>query len=444
MVRLRYFKGLILSDFSAPGLTWNDELKSYIGYASKYRDIVFYFKRSGVKVEDSVLDLLPFPIITDKIKLRTYQEEALHTWYRNKRGIIVLPTGAGKTAIGLKAIALIRQASLIVVPTLDLLDQWYEAVKEFLGVEAGRIGGNFDELKGITIITYDSAYTRVESLGNKFALVIFDEVHHLPSEGYSNIAYGLAAPYRLGLTATPKRGDGRDSLYPSLVGPIVYEVSLKELKGKYLSNFTIHRIYVKLTEEEEKEYTHYRNILNNFLRKRNLKLNSLEDFNRLVRIAARDKEAREALLAWHEAFKIAVNSKAKIEKLREILSELKDEKIIIFTRNTAMAYEISRRFLIPAITYKTPKDERLEILEKFKSNEYKVIVSSNVLDEGINVPDASVGIVIGGYGTSRQFIQRLGRILRKKENKIARLIEIVTRGTSDYNLSKRRRLDVTF
>ncbi|QXJ33255.1 DEAD/DEAH box helicase family protein [Saccharolobus shibatae] len=439
MVRLRYFKGLLLSDFSAPGLTWNDEFKCYIGQANRYREVLSYYKRSHVEVEDSVLELLPFPLIVDRIRLREYQQEALYAWLKSKLGIIVIPTGGGKTVIGLKAIALIRLATLIIVPTIDLLQQWYENIRELLGVEAGRVGGGYDELKGITVITYDSAYTQLEKIGNKFGLVIFDEVHHLPSEGYSIIAQGLAAPYRLGLTATPERSDGRHKLYPSLVGPVVYRITVSNLVGKYLSSFETQRIYVNLTEDEEKLYRHYRGILRKFLSQRNLKLKSLNDFNRLVRLAVKDKEAREALLAWHEALKIAVNSKAKLEKLKDLLKELNGEKIIIFTRNTSMAYEISRLFLIPAVTYKTNKQERIEILEKFRSGKYNVIVTSSVLDEGIDVPDASIGIVLGGYGTSRQFIQRLGRILRKKENKKARLIEIITKGTSDYNLSKRRR-----
>lgn len=233
MVYLSYFKGLLICDVSAPGLSWSEELKAYIGPASKYRDLIFYFKRSNVEVQDKVLDLLPFPIIDDKIQLRKYQEDALLKWFRTRQGIIVLPTGAGKTVIGLKAIALIKQATLIVVPTLDLLQQWYESIKKLLNVEAGRIGGGFDEIKGITVATYDSTYTRLESIGNKFALVIFDEVHHLASEGYSIIAQGLASPYRLGLTATPERSDGRHSLYPSLVGPIVYTITFSELAGKF-------------------------------------------------------------------------------------------------------------------------------------------------------------------------------------------------------------------
>lgn len=241
------------------------------------------------------------------------------------------------------------------------------------------------------------------------------------------------------MTATPERSDGRHKLYPSLVGPLVYRITVSNLVGKYLSSFEIQRIYVNLTEDEEKLYRYYRGILKKFLSQRNLKLKSLNDFNRLLRLAVKDKEAREALLAWHEALKIAVNSKAKLEKLKDLLKELNGEKIIIFTRNTSMVYEISRLFLIPAVTYKTNKQERIEILEKFRSGKYNVIVTSSVLDEGIDVPDASIGIVLGGYGTSRQFIQRLGRILRKKENKKARLIEIITKGTSDYNLSKRRR-----
>lgn len=89
------------------------------------------------------------------------------------------------------------------------------------------------------------------------------------------------------------------------------------------------------------------------------------------------------------------------------------------------------------MTYKTSKDERFEILSKFKEGNYRVIVASTVFDEGVDIPDAEIAIIMGGYGTKRQFIQRLGRILRGRGKK-ALLIEIVTKGTADYRLSKRR------
>ncbi|BFH72131.1 DEAD/DEAH box helicase [Sulfurisphaera javensis] len=438
MVYLRYFKGLILSDAFAPGMKWSDELKAYTSLAYKYREIRKYFLDKGVQLEENVIDALPFPLIKDKIQLRDYQEEAIKAWMKEKRGIIVLPTGAGKTQVALKIISLLRVSTLIIVPTIDLINQWRERIEKYLGISPGVIGGGEDSLKGITVITYDSAYIRAEELGNKFILLIFDEVHHLPSEGYSTMAQLFASPYRLGLTATPERDDGKHELYPILVGPVVYRKNFEELAGKYIAKFRIQKIYVSLTDEEKQKYKELRKKLKDYLDSRGLKLQSLDDFHKLVKLAAKDKEAREALLAWHESLNIAVNSVSKIEKLREILNEFKDEKIIIFTRDTQMAYEISRRFLIPVVTYKTNKDEREEILQKFRDNIYRVIVASTVFDEGVDVPDASLAVVLGGYGTKRQFLQRLGRILRKKE-KEALMIEIVTKGTADYRLSKKRR-----
>lgn len=435
---LRYFKGLILSDAYAPGMKWSDELKSYTSLASKYMEIKKYFLDNGVIVEERVFDTIPFPIIEDKIELRDYQAEAVKSWLRLKRGIIVLPTGSGKTQVALKIISTLKVPTLIIVPTIDLINQWMDRVRKYLNFDPGVIGGGEDTLKGITIITYDSAYTRAEELGNKFLLLVFDEVHHLPSEGYSMMAQLFASPFRLGLTATPEREDGRDKLYPILVGPIVYRKEFKELSGKYIAKFKVLRVYTSLTEDEEKRYKELRKRLKDFLRSRKIELKSLSDFHKLVRLAARDREAREALLAWHESLSLAVNSRAKIDKLKELLMQYKDEKILIFTRDTQMAYEISRRFFIPVVTYKTDKEERAEILEKFSKNEYKVIVSSTVFDEGVDVPDASIAIVLGGYGTKRQFLQRLGRILREKE-KEALMIEIVTKGTADYRLSKKRR-----
>jgi superfamily II DNA or RNA helicase len=419
-------------------MKWSEELKTYVTFAYKYREIKSYFINEGVQVKEHVFDTLPFPLIEENIELRDYQEEAVRAWLKNgKRGVVVLPTGSGKTLVALKIISLLKVPTLIVVPTIDLMNQWAEAVRAKLRAEVGMIGGGEDSLKGITVITYDSAYTRAEELGNKFLLLVFDEVHHLPSEGYSLIAKLFASPYRLGLTATPERDDGRHSLYPDLVGPIVYQKGVKELAGKYIANFEIKRIYVRMTDEEKEKYKELRKKLKDFLDSRGLSLKSLDDFHNLVKLAVRDKEAREALLAWHESLRIAVNSRAKIEKLRELLREFKDEKVLIFTRDTQLAYDVSKEFLIPVVTYKTDKDERKEILQKFKEDIYRVIVASTVFDEGVDVPDASVAIVLGGYGTKRQYLQRLGRILRGKDKK-ALLIEIITKGSADYRLSKRR------
>ncbi|MBS7619597.1 DUF790 family protein, partial [Candidatus Bathyarchaeota archaeon] len=115
-------------------------------------------------------------------------------------------------------------------------------------------------------------------------------------------------------------------------------------------------------------------------------------------------------------------------------------KTIIFTQYNSMVYRISREMLIPAITHQTPREEREDILRKFSSGEYRRIVTSKVLEEGVDVPDASLAVILSGTGSSRSFIQRLGRVLRKKEKK-AKLIELVSVGTVETRLSKRRKQD---
>jgi len=195
---------------------------------------------------------------------------------------------------------------------------------------------------------------------------------------------------------------------------------------------------VDLTPDEQKLYRREYDVFANYLRRKRVVLRSPEDFRRFIMRTGVDPEAREALLARNKALKTALNSEAKINALGEFLQVYSQEKILIFTRYNQLVYRISRRFLIPAITYQTPREERKEILEKFKAGEYRAIVTSQVLDEGVDVPDASVGFILGGTGSSREYIQRLGRILRKKRGKQAKLIEIVARETVETRISQRR------
>ena len=152
----------------------------------------------------------------------------------------------------------------------------------------------------------------------------------------------------------------------------------------------------------------------------------------------RDPRAREALLARNRALKLAMNSKEKIQALGKQLYANMNEKTLIFTLHTDLVYAVSRRFLIPAITYLTPKEERREILENFRKGKYNTIVTSQVLDEGIDVPDAAVGYILSGTGSTRAYIQRLGRLLRKVEGKQARLVEIISKETMEVRMSRRR------
>ena len=150
-----------------------------------YRNIVEFLKQSEIVCDDYVLELIPSPnILIDNKKvhltLREYQQKALDNWVKvGKRGCVVLPTGAGKTIIGVRAIEIVNSASIVIVPTIDLMDQWTSVIsKYFPDTKVGNLGGGIDDIEPITVSTYDSAYLRASVLGNKFALMIFDEVHH--------------------------------------------------------------------------------------------------------------------------------------------------------------------------------------------------------------------------------------------------------------------------
>jgi len=442
MIRLLFDRGTLLlkGEVGTPYGKWDPRVGCYRIKALHYRDVLSYLKESVILCQDEVPNPPPLQTLKDAVKLRPYQEEALSKW-RNvgMRGVLVLPTAAGKTFIALKAISLLRTQTLVVVPTLDLIDQWRKRVSDYLGIKAGAVGGGEDNVQMVTVSTYDSAYLQAEVLGNRFMFIVFDEVHHLASPGYMQIAEMYIAPYRMGLTATYERSDQRHALLPTLVGDMVYTARVEELTGEHLSPYVHDKMYVDLTPKEQSTYDKEMSVFNDYLKKRRIVLKSIDDFHKFIMATGRDKRAREALLARNRAIKVALNSEAKLSLLAKQLETHKNEKTIIFTLHNDLVYAISRRFLIPALTYQTPKEERREILESFRRGDYKTIVTSQVLDEGVDVPDASVGFILSGTGSTREYVQRLGRLLRKVEGKRAKLVEIVSKETMEVRMSRRRR-----
>ena len=441
MLRLWFDKGTLLlkGKVGTPYGKWDPRVGCYRIKAYYYRDVLEYLAESKLQVEDDVPALPPFEQLRSNVALRDYQNEALNNWCRARnRGVLVLPTAAGKTFIALKAIENLKVQTLIVVPTLDLIDQWRKRIKDYLNLEAGAVGGGENTQRMVTITTYDSAYIHAEQLGNKFILLVFDEVHHLASTGYMQIAEMYIAPYRMGLTATYERADQRHSLLLQLVGDLIYSVGVEELAGEHLSPYTYEKISVELTPQEQQIYEFQMGIFRSYLQQRRITLRSAADFQKFIMTTGRDPKAREALLARNKAVKVAVNSEAKLTTLAEQLEIYRKEKILIFTLHNDLVYKISLRFLVPAITHQTPREERREILSNFGNGKYSVVATSQVLDEGVDVPDASVGLVLGGTGSNREYVQRLGRLLRKKEGKIARLIEIISKETMEVVISRRR------
>jgi superfamily II DNA or RNA helicase len=374
---------------------------------------------------------------------RPYQTEALTAWRaEGSRGVVTLPTGAGKTYLGALAIADAGLWTLIVAPTIDLLGQWKRALCEGLGIapeQIGVYGGGEHDVQPITVITYDSALLRPELLW-RFGLLIFDECHHLPAPTYRQIAEGAFTPLRLGLSATPERADQLHADLDSLIGPEVYRRAPETLAADhYLADFRIERVAVMLADVERARYEAARGAFRDFLRRRRLSIDSPADFQRKVLWAsARDPEARAAMLAWRESRALSMDAPAKLTLLSGILARHRGERVIIFSEYNALVADISQRFLIPSVTHQTPAAERRAILESFRAGRYMTLVTGRVLNEGVDIPDCGVAIIVSGNATPREYIQRLGRILRPKATQ-AVLYELVTEDTTEERAATQRR-----
>ncbi len=408
--------------------------------AYQYAAIRDVLRHVDADVDDRVLDTEPVSLSTS-YELRGYQQDALDAWIDvGRRGILELPTGAGKTVIALAAMAVVSTPTLIVVPTIDLLEQWQTELETEFDVPIGQLGGGEQQVESVTVSTYDSAYLRADELGGRFGLVVFDEVHHLGAEGYQDIARLMAAPDRLGLTATFERPDGAHEAILDLVGPKVYDIAVDELAGDHLAPYEIRRIEVELTPGERAEYDDSQGTFIEYIQQSNITFTSGSDYLQLVKRSGTDPKAREALLAKQRARELMMNAENKRHQLARILDRHRGDRIIVFTAHTELVYRLSEQFLLPAITNETGTVERRDILERFREGTYSRVVAANVLDEGVDVPDANVAVVISGSGSEREFTQRLGRILRPKaDGGRAVLYELVSAETAEERVSQRRR-----
>ena len=433
-------RGKIWVDYA----TWDDRVEKFRIKAIHYCQIVSALQAEGSDFIDSAKGFEPL-LLVPSLSMEPYphQSEALMAWKQaGRRGVVVLPTAAGKTYLAQLAMQATPRSTLIVVPTLDLMHQWYAHLQAaFPNAEVGLLGGGSRDRTSILIATYDSAAIHAEALGNRYALLVFDECHHLPTDFYRVIAEYSIAPYRLGLTATPERSDGRHADLSMLIGSEVYRQTSEELAGKALAEHEVVQIKVSLAPLERERYNQLIQLRNDFLRESKISLGSIQGWQRFVQVSARSQAGRRAMLAHREAKEIALGTDGKLRVLANLLAQHYPERTLIFTADNATVYRISLEFLIPSITHQTPVKERHEVLTRFRAGEYKTLVASHVLNEGVDVPDASIAIILSGTGSAREYIQRLGRVLRKGKdnNKVARLYEVVALDTSEEGTSVRRR-----
>jgi superfamily II DNA or RNA helicase len=447
MVEILWESGTIVVKGADPAIlpsvcVWDERSGGHRAPAVAYDQVVMALHRRKIPYDDRART---YPTLKDGLRVhrepRPYQAEALTAWERNRgRGVVVLPTGSGKTWLALMAIDRKRRGTLVVAPTLDLVRQWYDQLRAAFPVPIGVVGGGSHDVQAITVTTYDSAYLHMEHLGRRFGMVIFDEVHHLPGESLSLAARFCLAPYRLGLTATPERSDGRETVLDDLVGPIVYRRRITELTGEFLAEYDVERIDVDLSPEEWDAYQRARSTYREFVERQGIRIGSKGGWATFIQRSAMSDAGRTAFEAWQEQRRLSFAAPSKMEYLDHLLHEHRGDRAIVFTSVNETAYAISRRFLIPVITHQTPVKERSAILEGLSKGTFGAVVTSRVLNEGVDVPSANVAIIMSGSGSVREHVQRLGRVLRKKPNgERAILYELVAAGTSETYTSQRRR-----
>ena len=303
----------------------------------------------------------------------------------------------------------------------------------------GVIGGGEHRVEPVTVSTYDSAFIHMEHLGARFGLVVFDECHHLPSAAYALAAQHCLAPFRLGLTATPERVDGRHAELEPLVGPVVYRRQVRDLAGDYLADYTVERIFVELSGDERQAYDEARAVYREFVVGQGIRMSQPDGWSQFIIRSSQSAAGRRALAAYQRQKQLAFAAPSKLTYVEALLHRHRRDRALLFTERNDDAYALSRRFLAPIITHQTKVSERTRVLEDFAAGVYNALVTSKVLNEGVDMPAANVGIVISGSGSVREYVQRLGRILRKQGDKRAVLYELVANETSEVRTSDRRR-----
>ncbi len=354
--------------------------------------------------------------------LRPYQKDALSAFVGgglpgSGYGVIVLPCGAGKTIVGMAAMAAIGRKTLVITTNVAAVHQWMDELVDKTDINPEDIGeytGNEKIVKPVTVATYQILTWRPDKESDfphfelfrreKWGLIIYDEVHLLPAPVFRVVAE-IQAVRRLGLTATLVREDGREEDVFSLIGPKRYDVPWKDLERKgFIAEAYCREIRIPLPTQEEVRYT--------------------------------VSEPREK-------HRLAAENSAKYEAVRQLVNNHPDDLIMVIGQFLSQLGKLAKELNAPIITGKTPNPERERIYEEFRQGRVKVIVVSKVANFAIDLPDASVAIqVSGSFGSRQEEAQRLGRILRPK-NRNSYFYSLVSRYTVEEDFAANRRKFLT-
>ncbi len=356
--------------------------------------------------------------------LRPYQKEAADVFYQSGRvqggsGVICLPCGAGKTIVGMAAMAQVQENTLILTTSLTSVRQWQRELldKTDLPEEAiAEYSGQRKSTAPVTLATYQILTYRPDKEADflhfslfqarSWGLIIYDEVHLLPAPVF-RITAELQARKRLGLTATLIREDGREGDVFALIGPKRYDVPWRELESQgFIATARCTEIRVTQNSEQQMLY---------------------------------------AVAPRRQQFRVAAENPRKVEVVKQLVNQEAGHKILVIGEYIEQLKTLATATDFPLITGKTSQKKREELYSWFREGKLSGLVLSRVGNFALDLPDADVLIQVSGkYGSRQEEAQRLGRILRpKSDGRTARFYTLVSQRTCEEDFARHRQLFLT-
>ncbi|PWK15527.1 DNA repair helicase XPB [Tumebacillus permanentifrigoris] len=356
--------------------------------------------------------------------LRPYQREAVRAFHAEGSGVVVLPCGAGKTVVGIAAMAQAKTHTLVLTPNIVAARQWRRELLDKTDLDESLVGeytAEQKEIKPVTITTYqmltyasggsksktNKTYPHFERLNReRWGLIVYDEVHLLPAPIF-RLTADVQSTRRLGLTATLVREDGAESDVFSLIGPKKFDVPWKEMEqGGYIAPTTCYEVTVSMAHDWRVKY---------------------------IEATQRQK------------YRIASENPRKLDALQALLRRHEHDRVLIIGQYLEQLQTVGELLRAPVLTGKTPTPERERLFELFRHGELRVLVVSKVANIAIDLPDANVAIQLSGaFGSRQEEAQRIGRLLRpKRDGGESHFYTVVTRDTIDREMGNRRQLFLT-
>ena len=343
---------------------------------------------------------------------RQYQTEAAEGFWHGGSGVVVLPCGSGKTIVGAMAMVLAQATTLILVTNTVAARQWRDELLRRTTLTADEIGeysGARKEIRPVTIATYQVMTTKRQGIyphlevfdSRDWGLIIYDEVHLLPAPIFRFTA-DIQSRRRLGLTATLVREDGRESDVFSLIGPKRYDAPWKDIEAQgYIAPAECVEVRVTLPDADRMTY---------------------------------------AMAEPEDKYRLAASAPEKVRLAERIIAAHPDDQVLVIGQYLDQLAELGEHLHAPVITGATSVRERERLFSAFRDGEYRVLVVSKVANFSIDLPEAAVAVQVSGtFGSRQEEAQRLGRVLRpKQDGRTAHFYSIVTRDTVDADFAQHR------